>query len=156
VTSTENPLPTQVTGSIVEKALEIKDRTWSGGGGLIWGYISNNDDLDGPRSVRPVDVSGYRDKSIYIKNDYDVTLNSIRVYGLSEARNRGEDSISRDDYTLFYFDIDHEVDPGESLYITSDEYPGLKKTSIGLLVRVRNKDGTEVNGGMDVIIFGIN
>src|SRR5690625_2485997 len=155
VTSTENPLPTQVTGSIVEKALEIKDRTWSGGG-LIWGYISNNDDLDGPRSVRPVDVSGYRDKSIYIKNDYDVTLNSIRVYGLSEARNRGEDSISRDDYTLFYFDVGHEVDPGESLYITSDEYPGLKKTSIGLLVRVRNKDGTEVNGGMDVIIFGIN
>src|SRR5690625_3465980 len=120
----DKPLDTQVTGSIVEKALEIKDRTWSGGD-LIWGYISNNDDLDGPTSVRPVDVSGYRDKSIYIKNDYDVTLNSIRVYGLSEARNRGEDSISRDDYTLFYFDIDHEVDPGESLYITSDEYPGL-------------------------------
>jgi len=149
----DNGIDTRVTGSIVEE-IQIHVDADSYNDGHSWHYFGTNRS-SGPSSVKPIDVRPYRNKSILIKNNDNLTLSGLRVYGMFDYRNEDDSNLNRDDFVMFYFDIEEEVDSGELLYITSDDYPDLEKISIGLLLRTNNKNNDETTGkGISVYFYG--
>src|SRR5699024_7420743 len=73
---TENgALNTQLTGSITEEVRTYTDNSFYKT--RRWLYFSNNDDLDGPTLVRPINVTQYSELAIHIQNNSTITMGNI-------------------------------------------------------------------------------
>ena len=136
VTSEQNPLPTRVIGSNVEELQSYADDDMYSTVGR-WRYISGVIGT-GPSELVPVDVSGFNKKSIYFENNTNHDITSIEVYGTSVATIYS----SRDRVRIFSFSVAN-LEPGESVFITEEEFPELKQPCIGLAMRTARENGVD-------------
>src|SRR5699024_10699705 len=128
---------TRLTASNVEELKSYVDDDTYTSSGATWRYISNKIKI-GPTVLYPIDYSCYSKRSIYIENNMNHTIRSIEVYGTSESSE--DKKVSREDTMIFSFEVD-DLESGESVYITEEGFPELKKPCIGLAIRTGRETG---------------
>jgi len=149
-------IDTRVTGSIVEELQSyVDDDTFSSGSSSVWRYFSNVI-FTASTQLKPVNVSNYSKKSIYFENNTNHIIRSIEVYGTSVYREENQGNVSRNDVRLFSFNVS-SLEPGESVFITENEYPELKQPCMGLAMRTAREEGfnyEDTEGSITLRFYG--
>ncbi len=142
-------IDTRQTGSNVELIKNHEDTHMADydKGTVQFMYFGNNE-INAPSPLEALDVSGFSDISIYLENNYNDVLGSIYVYGMKE-----KDSIGRDGNLIYSFKVD-DLEEGESIYITKEDFQDLKKPVAGLGFRYRGDTKKITQGFCQMIVYG--
>lgn len=145
----DNGIDTRLTGSNVEiiKKHEDTHMVDYDKGNIQYMYFGNNE-INAPSPLEVLDISEFSNISIYLENNYNDVLRSIIVYGMKE-----KDSVGRNGNLIYQFNVD-DLEEGESVYITKEDFQDLKKPVAGLGFRYMGDTEKITQGFCQIIVYG--
>ena len=129
VTSTDNPLPTQVTGSIVEKINEVEGISDGTSRSVYWGASFHH----GGGGNVILDVSKYKEILVVVENLGDVSTSDASELRFFTSKSGPAEGINS---PKIYKTIELPfIEAGATLVATSEDYSELKGFLIGVVYR---------------------
>lgn len=141
-TSNSGVVETQaVDSSVVMKEFKADTAMLSS---VLRGYGENVTSIT---AVTPIDVRNFKKKAIFIRNSHDKTITvEVRLHADTISTTNGGVVINP-------FAAEVSIPAGQSVYLSSDEYPILNEPCIGLSV-VLVATSVMTTGTLDLIILG--